>query len=493
MPDPVKVRASPTKGFFVRMLTRDIDLADAILDLLDNCVDGVLRTIEPDDESESDPASAPSEVDTDAEPVDPKSAPYAGFSAEITATPTLFEISDNCGGIPKDVATESAFMLGRPDSERDSELATVGMYGIGMKRAIFKIGEACKVQSRPPTGQYSVSITPEWLNDDSNWDLSLVEEESSEDPAAAGTVITVKNLHGGISRQFDGNESTFLRDLEKTISQHYAVIIEKGFEVWLNGKRVEAATLSLLAPLELGSTELPKIEPYVFRGTFDDVEVELAVGFYRPLVTEEQLDDDVLQRSSRDNAGWTVICNDRVVLYNDKSSRTGWGTGGVPSYHNQFISISGIVSFRSENSFQLPLNTTKRGIDASSEVYMIVLDYMKAGLKKFTAFTNTWKRREGEVSGEFRSLQKQQLLSVPRAVKEDRFTTIRKHTSRGSGQYYAPNLPVPAERETRKRICFHANKEEIEEVGEFLLGDPSADRSVIGRKCFDEVLNKVGA
>ena len=32
--------AIPTKQFFVSMLTRDISLADAILDLIDNCLDG---------------------------------------------------------------------------------------------------------------------------------------------------------------------------------------------------------------------------------------------------------------------------------------------------------------------------------------------------------------------------------------------------------------------------------------------------------------------
>ena len=38
-----KAQASPTKQFFVSMLTRDISLADAILDLVDNCLDGALR------------------------------------------------------------------------------------------------------------------------------------------------------------------------------------------------------------------------------------------------------------------------------------------------------------------------------------------------------------------------------------------------------------------------------------------------------------------
>ncbi len=38
------VNASPVKSFFVYMLTRDIKLEEAILDLLDNCVDGILRS-----------------------------------------------------------------------------------------------------------------------------------------------------------------------------------------------------------------------------------------------------------------------------------------------------------------------------------------------------------------------------------------------------------------------------------------------------------------
>jgi len=37
------IDASPVKLFFVSMLTRDIPLEEAILDLLDNCVDGILR------------------------------------------------------------------------------------------------------------------------------------------------------------------------------------------------------------------------------------------------------------------------------------------------------------------------------------------------------------------------------------------------------------------------------------------------------------------
>lgn len=42
-PSTDKAQACPTKQFFVSMLTRDISLDDAILDLVDNCLDGALR------------------------------------------------------------------------------------------------------------------------------------------------------------------------------------------------------------------------------------------------------------------------------------------------------------------------------------------------------------------------------------------------------------------------------------------------------------------
>ena len=47
MTDDMAIReaqTTPSKAFFVSMLTRDIDLQDAILDLLDNCIDGAVRS-----------------------------------------------------------------------------------------------------------------------------------------------------------------------------------------------------------------------------------------------------------------------------------------------------------------------------------------------------------------------------------------------------------------------------------------------------------------
>ena len=38
-----RVHAEPTKDFFISMLTRDLDLQDAIIELIDNSIDGIKR------------------------------------------------------------------------------------------------------------------------------------------------------------------------------------------------------------------------------------------------------------------------------------------------------------------------------------------------------------------------------------------------------------------------------------------------------------------
>src|SRR5688572_4699982 len=117
-------KAVPTKQFFVSMLTRDISLVDAILDLVDNCLDGALRL------------SYGGHVD------------YSKHFVAITMTIESFTIEDNCGGIPREIAINYAFKMGRePDDSRDAESETIGMYGVGMKRAIFKIGKNAVVHS----------------------------------------------------------------------------------------------------------------------------------------------------------------------------------------------------------------------------------------------------------------------------------------------------------------------------------------------------------
>ena len=444
--------AYPSKTFFVSMLTRDIELKDAILDLLDNCVDGILRHQQ-------------------IHPAKDKLKPYEGFWAKIQISDKYFSIEDNCGGIPKNIAEESAFRLGRADLEQDKDLPTVGMYGIGMKRAIFKMGRRAQVFSRHKPYSYYVEILPSWLSNDKDWELPLT--DTAKGLESDGTRIVVEELYENIARQLTSKD--FDKELREDIGHFFAVILTKGFKVLLNDREVSLEDFRLLYSKDFDSP--------------NQIFIEMVVGFYRELapITEiEKEEEDEKDRPTRksENAGWTVICNDRVVLYRDKTRTTGWGIRDVPKYHTQFIAIAGVVKFTSNDSLKLPLGTTKRNIDTSSEIYEKAIDRMMDGLKQFTNFTNKWKGVEEGTADNFKKME----LAEPSEIVNSVSKWSKVRGSREDEQKFVPDLPEPPRTNTKRRIAFYKPSLEIETMAQYFFGDPEVLPSDVGERCFDEAL-----
>ena len=460
----VTVNASPVKSFFVSMLTRDIKLEEAILDLLDNCVDGILRG------------------EVDASPT-----PYQGRWAEITFDEDGFSIADNCGGIPWDLSNY-AFRMGRDPSRPHDTTGAVGVYGIGMKRAIFKMGKSCLISTRSQGDEYEVEITPEWIENELDWDIPVKRDPTgmTED----GTTIVVGDLDKGVSMQFGQDAALFTRELRRLIATHYAFIIQKGFTVKVNGSEVRGRSMGLIDTRQ-GGEATGSIRPYIFRATTpDNVEVFLAVGFTRPIPSPEEVDADFDDpRRSTEDAGWTVICNDRAVLYCDKSELTGWGEARVPKYHTQFIAVSGIVEFKCDDPSKLPTTTTKRGVDASSVLYLQAKNKMREGMKMFTDYTNRWKGQVAEANAKIDSGEPLSFTQIKELAASLNLSPV--HRSIPGAMQFRPPLPSPPSATSRfRRIVFSREIDQIETVGNHLLGNPRARPSEIGAECFDVLLEE---
>lgn len=451
---------SPSKRFFVSMLTRDIDLNDAILDLLDNCVDGALRT-----------KKAPSDA--------PK--PYEGFYAKLTINKDTFIIEDNCGGIPKSFR-EYAFKMGRPHQKAEENEGTVGVYGIGMKRAIFKMGRDCSIQSNNPDGAFTVAISPDWIDGD-GWTIPM-NESAFDAHTPTGTIITINKLHPNVAQKF--NEKTYLSDLFLQIKHSLSFIIQKGFRIELNGVEVQHNPINII-------TDNAQIEPYIYKATIDDVDVDLVVGFYKNLEDENE---DAFEKRSSDDAGWTIICNDRVVLYCDKTHLTGWGFANVPRFHTQFIAISGVVRFTSKNPEKLPITTTKRGVDLSSTLYNDVRNKMIEGMMYFIRFTNQWKGEHLEEGKKLLQSAKiyeaQTLFEVdPKSAPAEKKSNWSNPNRNKDEWRYTPKLPTPMKKNTSVRIVFTREKEDVRILSEYLFGHDNASPSEVGIGCFDTMIKEV--
>ncbi len=456
--------ASPTKQFFVSMLTRDIELRDAVLDLLDNCVDGVLRTSKPDQNA---------------------ATPYAGFRATIVMAKDHFQIVDNCGGIPIETAKKYAFAMGKPVGAADEGTsATVGMYGIGMKRAIFKLGTDALVESWNDTG-FAVEFTSAWMAKD-GWDDLPVYELPAGKLTERGTSITVLQLNAEVAAAFSSD--TWIDEFRKTVSQHYSIILGKGFSVRV-GPSDDKAVEIVPEPfrlLQTAAVEDRHIAPYVYAGKLGDVDVEIYAGLYRELLSAEEADREEETRGTTDDAGWTVACNDRVVVWKDKTRLTGWGEASVPNYHGQFIAITGIVLMRCDDPTKLPLTTTKRGIDAASNVYSEAKDLMREATKELTSFTNRWKKFPDKLetiykASEYVDLPK--LRAMPATVP---LASLRKLPTMGR---YQPQYPEPAEEKTHVVVRFEAPKVDVALLGKAYFGEDETPKpGDVGREAFDRAV-----
>jgi hypothetical protein len=459
-------KAVPTKQFFVSMLTRDISLDDAILDLIDNCLDGALRL------------------------ADGGEVEYGKHFVRIKVAKDQFSIEDNCGGIPRDVAIKYAFKMGRDaDDTRDADAETIGMYGVGMKRALFKMGADAIVKTRHGDDTFEVHIDSEWL-DDKDWgELPImVASNASEKLAKPGTTIVVKDLYPGVSKHFAN--AAFVNEVEIAISQHFTMFLQRGLKIELNGKAVKPVHVEVLV-----SKRKDGPAPYVYRKTIDGVLVSITVGLNtsRRYDADDDDDEDGDFSGQRESAtsGWTVLCNDRAVIVGDKSRLTGWGDG-LPLYHDQFIVITGIIEFRAKDAKKLPVTTTKRALDTSSNVWLESLVKMKEGMRVWISYTNRWKNHPREDQASHWSDAKPMSLSraieavSPRAASKRGSDTLEFDPRKVKGALPEPKDSNPSAR----RIVFSRPAEEVRAVSMMLFDDASEKPGIVGDKCFEMQLVK---
>jgi len=307
-----------------------------------------------------------------------------------------------------------------------------------------------------------------------------------------GTTIVIGNLHPGIAERFGSDAKSFTTDLDRMVATHYAYIIDRGFEVRINHSVVKPRPTRLIFDTNVRGANKEAIQPFMFKmRTKEGIEVFIAVGFTRPIPSQDEIvtEQEEKKYSSLD-AGWTVLCNDRAVLYCDRSELTGWGEAGVPRYHTQFTAISGIVEFRAADASKLPTTTTKRGIDTSSTLYLQVKNKMREGMSLFTDYTNKWKGRAEESRKQIEAAGPPIAFEELKAASARLPFTATKRTI-PAGDQYKPKLPLPKKIDTgKRRISFVKPTEDVQAISQYLFDEPDRAASTVGEKCFDLVLKE---
>jgi hypothetical protein len=212
----------------------------------------------------------------------------------------------------------------------------------------------------------------------------------------------------------------------------------------------------------------------------------VTIGLFRTLARETEVDSETEEPTDKEKPGISVVCNDRVILLSDTTMKTGWGDGNVPRFHPQFRAIAGVIVFTSNNAEKLPISTTKRDLDMSSEAYLAARKIAMEGLKTFTNFTNKWKGIEEQANNLFKSSKRADARREISSAKS-KGTEMRSQTG---AVKYVPPLPAPKNRDEQRRISFMRSERDIGKVSKYLFDDSQQNPSVVGEECFDRVLTE---
>ncbi len=347
-----QINAEPTKTFFVDMLTRDIPLEQAVLDLVDNSVDGAKRIAEG------------------------QAKTFEGLKVEICLDKDKFSITDNCGGFDRATARDYAFRFGRPPGVKTTP-HSIGQFGVGMKRALFKFGRHFIVRSATQADEWEVDVDVDKWEAEDGWHFPWANFNNASpiSKGTPGTQIIVSKLRTEVASKFA--IQNFANLIVGHIKSKHRQFISNGLAIIVNGKHIDATNLLLTmsGDIKPGRDSLELKED-----GFAPVSARIIVG---------------VGSSSPREAGWYVVCNGRVILEADRRPVTGWGLLEdnanrivIPSFHNQFARFRGIVFFDSEDSSRVPWNTTKTDVDQDSAIWRMAFERMLEVMRPVIDFLN---------------------------------------------------------------------------------------------------------
>lgn len=454
------IDARPTKRFFVRMLVRDIELVPAVIDLIDNSVDGAKRLA-----AEATKKSKPRKKSTGSRAVKPSAGlDLSGHHIDIRLDGNGFAIEDNCGGIELERALEYVFRFGRPD-DVDPVEGEVGQFGVGMKRSLFKFGQRFQVESVASTSSFKVSVNvSQWLDDQDDWSFPLEYSNVGQKNGRSKleTKIMVTDLLPSVSSEFQ--EESFLQRLRSQIELSHQEALASGMVIKLNGHKLRSRPPVLLSS---GSVK-PRVLSKKLTDDGSEVTMNLYSGFAK--LQDEGVDtDDPDQFSGLSLAGWYVICNGRMLLFADKTRLTGWGVE-VADYHPQYRRFRGYV-YLTGDSAAMPWNTAKTAVDEDSAIWREVRKEIVTALREARTAMNKVKREiQGEGAKESQLATKLEAAKVtPLSELPKSKTLILPRSKTGGGK-------------SSQRIDFEVPKDRFEEVAEsFGLKQPKT----VGKRVFD--------
>ncbi|MFN3289057.1 MAG: ATP-binding protein [Acinetobacter sp.] len=346
MTEKILADIRPTKEYLVHGITQDVSVEECIFDLIDNSIDAYPRHS--------------NEI----------VSKYDDYTIDLTLEKNLFSINDCGKGIDQLLLKNDTLRFG---TKTDHHTTSIGFYGIGLNRAIFKLGKKINITTETNLERSIINLdVSKFLKDNDNWTLPIFSEQLK---GKNGTFIKIENLNSEISESFTNPE--WIDSFCNQISIRYSEFLKKDLKIRVNKKEITPHLVSIRTNSGFKSLE----KEFTHKG----IKVIISLGQSAEHFFTYEKSYNIDKNATPQECGWFVYCNDRAVKLFDWTTDTGWHT----RFHSEHTGFIGKAYFIG-NAGKLPWNTSKTDIDLNNETYKKSLETMKK-------FSEDWRKHTTKV------------------------------------------------------------------------------------------------
>ncbi|MCK4527845.1 ATP-binding protein [candidate division WOR-3 bacterium] len=358
------IDAVPSKRLFLSIIA-DYDLNRSICELIDNVLD----------------------VGVKSERCDP-----IKIEINLEKNQQTIYVTDNASGIKK---SDLRFIVGPGQTSNVPTEETIGIFGVGTKRAVVALAQDVKITTRYGKNKtYLVEFDDSWLESE-DWELPVYEVDNLPEGT---TLIELQKLR--------------IRITDEAIS-HLKKHLQSTYARFLRNNRVI---------IKLGSDQLkpvgfenwaypPSYSPrkYVGNLTTEDggtVRVEVLAG----LTTESS--------PAGGEYGVYFYCNDRLIARGLKNYNVGF-TKGLAGQPHPSISLTRVIVSLNGEAQSMPWNSSKSGINPNHSVFVALRSWLVQVVKDYASLSRRFEGDWSEKVFKYPSgkIVKVNIVSFPEAKK----------------------------------------------------------------------------
>ncbi len=335
-----QVDAIPSKRLF-KSIIADYGLNHSICELIDNALDIWIKNGK----------SSPVEININFE-----------------KNQQTISVSDNAGGVKK---SELHLIVGPGQTSNLPDGETIGIFGVGTKRAVVALAQDIKITTRYGTNKtYRLEFDESWLTNE-DWELPLYE---IDDITEGTTIVELQKLRFTLTDEALTHLKEHLRATYARFLHDNKVIITLGQET--------------LQPLNFENWAYPPDYPPhkhiadLKSGDGGTLKVEILAGLTRE------------SSPASGEYGVYFYCNDRLIARALKNYDVGFATGLAGLPHPDVSLVRVIVSLNGDAQL-MPWNSSKSGINSNHNMFLALRTLLIQVVKYYASLSRTLSKKEG--------------------------------------------------------------------------------------------------